>query len=313
MAYNPGIEPNNNAALGAVVGGFQQLGAGISDEIKKRKQLEEQNAFNQMAFQTLKQAKGPDGQLLLSEDEQQKFLSGNINAQNGIVTAAGARLMQTFQNRQQQDQMEKARMESQLTQNMLAKSNQPITITGPDGQPYQAGVYGPRGEPHFLPSAGRFSQPAFKPAPEVLNQMKDAGYTFAPTSDKGGRWINTTGNKPDLGPDGNPIISPDGTSFISGGKVRPLTQSMIDQREKYQQKLEDAKKAAGPHWYDNFIPDALKSKPTPSPAPSAQPASGPAAPTLSSTPVRVNTVEEANALPSGTMFLTPDGRLKKKP
>ncbi len=36
-------------------------------------------------------------------------------------------------------------------------------------------------------------------------------------------------------------------------------------------------------------------------------------PTLSKTPVQVKSVKEANALPSGTVFMTPDGRLKRKP
>lgn len=35
--------------------------------------------------------------------------------------------------------------------------------------------------------------------------------------------------------------------------------------------------------------------------------------TTDKTPIQVKSVEEANALPSGTLFLTPDGRLKRKP
>lgn len=37
------------------------------------------------------------------------------------------------------------------------------------------------------------------------------------------------------------------------------------------------------------------------------------APTLPSTPVQVKTIDEANALPAGTVFLDPNGKLKRKP
>lgn len=301
MSYSPGAQFDPNLIFQGIAGAGASIGAGISDEQKKRKQLEEQNAFNQTAFQTLSNAKGADGQPLLSEEEKQSFLKGNINAQNGIITGAGARLMQVFQQKQHQDQFAKSALENQLQRKMLEKSNQPIMMTAPNGQSYQAGMYDPRGTPHFLPYGGAANQ--FMPPEETMNAMKSAGYTYAPTSRGAGRWINTDGNKPDLGPDGNPIISPDGTTFISGGKVKPLTQPMIDQRKEYLQKIEDAKKAVGPHWYDSLIPDALKSKPTQTTT---------SATTLD-TPVKVNTVEEANALPSGTIFVTPDGRVKKKP
>lgn len=49
------------------------------------------------------------------------------------------------------------------------------------------------------------------------------------------------------------------------------------------------------------------------PAPDASPPPTGSAPTLKDSPVQVQSVEEANALPAGTYFLTPDGRLKRKP
>lgn len=223
-------------------------------------------------------------------EEQQQFLKGNINQQNGIVTAAGARLMQNFQLAKQQQDMQAASMFSK-----------PIWMTGQDNKQFQAGIYGPGGQPHFLPSTGFQQQSqSFMPAPEVVQSMKEAGYTFAPTSGKAGRWINTDGSKPDLDEQGNPKFSPDGTAYISGGKIKPLTQPMADARKEWLQKQEDAKKAAGPHWYDQFVPDSLKSQPAPSATPAATPAQ-------TNAPVKVQTPAEAQGLAPGTRYVAPDG------
>lgn len=271
IAYAPGTQFDPGLIFQGIAGAGASLGAGIADEQKKRKQLEEQNAFNQTAFQTLSNAKGADGQPLLSEEEKQGFLKGNINAQNGIITGAGARLMQVFQQKQHQDQFAKSALETQLQQKMLEKSNQPIMMTGPNGQQYQAGMYDPRGTPHFLPYGGAANQ--FMPPEETMNAMKSAGYTYAPTSRGAGRWINTDGNKPDLDANGNPQFTQDGTAYVSGGKVKPLTQPMADARKDWLQKQEDLKK--GPSILSAEYWTGKKTE-----APAATP---PAAPTIPST------------------------------
>lgn len=222
--------------LQGLAGGGENIANGITDMIKKQKQSDAEMAGSMIHFNTLRQAG------LLSPEEITDFNNGNSNKRNAIVMAAVPRLAEKFQTDKERQQAEQHRLNREL-QLQIANMHY-----GPDGS----------------------SQSMFKPDDATSQAMQAAGYTFAPTSNKAGRWINTQGNKPDLDENGNPVFSPDGSAYLSGGKVRPLTPTMDAARKDWLKKQEDAKAAAGPHWYDRFIPDALKSKAAPTPTPSIE-------------------------------------------
>lgn len=316
MGYAPGTQFDPSLIFKGISGAGESIGGGISDLIKKRKHEEEQNAFNQTAFQTLATAKGPDGQPILTEEEKQRFTSGNLNVRNGIVAAGGARAINVFQTAKEKQALELANMHKQLLGAQTAVAQKSLEDNPYAQQPVwdnngnQVGVFDDKGTPHYFPYGGLGPGGAqFQPPEDVTKTMKEAGYTFAPTSGRAGRWVNTTGNKPDLDESGNPMFTPDGSAYVSGGKVKPLTQTMIDQRKAWQQKQEDLKK--GPSIFSSEYWTGSKPSPAPQSSPSVPPAASGTAPVTP--PVQVKTIAEANALPSGTLFLTPDGKLKRKP
>ncbi|MDQ6933510.1 MAG: hypothetical protein M3160_10100 [Candidatus Eremiobacteraeota bacterium] len=97
------------------------------------------------------------------------------------------------------------------------------------GKQIQVGFWDSKGTPHYFPGgrAGGAAASPFTPTPDTVKTMTDAGFTYAATSNKSGRWINTKGFA-DLDTNGNPIYSNDGTMVQSGGKMRPVTQAMLD-------------------------------------------------------------------------------------
>lgn len=91
--------------------GFGQgLSQGIADLRKKREHEEEQMAYNQTAYQTLVDSG------VLTEEERQKFTSGNLNAKNGIVAAGGARLIQKLRTEKEQEARDIQRQALQMRQ-----------------------------------------------------------------------------------------------------------------------------------------------------------------------------------------------------
>lgn len=108
MPYNPQEQFDHRLIFNGIAGGGQNLGEGIADLQKKRKEAEAQAAGAMVQFQTLKQAK------LLTPEEETNFLNGNANKKNAIVTSATPRLMQFLQTQKEKQAAEEAKLERQL-------------------------------------------------------------------------------------------------------------------------------------------------------------------------------------------------------
>ncbi|MEP7016008.1 MAG: hypothetical protein ABI925_11250 [Verrucomicrobiota bacterium] len=120
---------------------------------------------------------------------------------------------------------------------------------------------------------------------------------------------------PELDENGNPIYTQDGTMYkAKGGVLRPVTDSMRTARDYWlsnkkavddaQKRIKEAEQQKGfsplhpTTWFGNSQPTA---SPTP-PPPTAIPA------VSATTAVKVSTTAEAQALPPGTRYQTPDGK-----
>src|SRR5205814_268343 len=75
------------------------IGQGISGYIQKHDQLQEQDASNQMLFNTANNYTDLNGKPkpLLSEEERQQFLTGNAHQRNGIGAQIAGRIAQQWQ------------------------------------------------------------------------------------------------------------------------------------------------------------------------------------------------------------------------
>jgi hypothetical protein len=148
MPYNPQENFDHRQIGAGIVGAGNNIGDAIAKERQKRELLEQQNAFNQFTFNTLKNAKGPDGRPLLSEEEQQQFLKGNINAQNGIITAGGARMMQAMQTQKERERIA-LREQELMMRAALASQSGPQYVETPMGRmtAAQAAAYQQKHDP----------------------------------------------------------------------------------------------------------------------------------------------------------------------
>lgn len=231
MPYDPKTQFDPGLILEGIGGLGKGIGAGLADMRKRREEAEAQMAGSLFGFNTLKTAG------LLSDDEERKFHEGNANQRNAIVMAATPRLV----NAMQEKRLAKENYVSPYAQ-------QPVWMNDPQsGESYQAGVYDERGTPHFSPYGGsaRGAQ-TFTPDDATATGLKDAGYTWAQTSTRSGRWINTDASKPDLDASGNPAFTPDGTGYISRGQVKPITDAMRSQRMLYQSQQPQGGPSASP-------------------------------------------------------------------
>jgi hypothetical protein len=282
-------DPQTQFQPGLISQGFQGLGQGVSDMIKKQKDAEAQMAGAQIHFDLLKKSG------LMSPEEITQFNTGNANQRNAIVTAAAPRLLQKFQDASlahEQSQTDLLKQQIAASQDAMKDSpyaNQPIWMTHPQtGEAYQAGVYDEKGTPHFVPYGGMGAQQMFTPDDVTRKAFADRGYIWKQTSAKAGNYVNLDAGKPDLDANGNPMFTPDGTAYVNKGQVKPLTPEMTDARKAWAKKQQAAQDAAGPHWTDRFtVPPDVLSQTDPSAqatAPAATPAP-PAAGGVGSAPV----------------------------
>lgn len=174
----------------------------------------------------------------------------------------------------------------------------------------------------------------FTPTADVLDRGHAVGKDWLPNSAKSGQWVDMP-DAPDLGADGNPVYSKDGTMYRSGGQMKPVTAPML-QAHIYAEADRKAKEIANSKPPDSgwsvFKPSTWLSgkKDATTTAAAATPATGatPPLPTdpgmtagatplmpdtqkpvLKGAPVKVNTPQEASALPAGTRYQTPDGKI----
>jgi hypothetical protein len=270
MPYNPTIIPSQG--LGPGINAISGL---VEDWQKKQQEEQRLMGYNDAIIQHAHAA----GRI--SQEELNKYQSAKtVTQKTGIAAGYAANLHDDLQQQklEQQKQMDFAQLANAIE---VAKIHA-AARGGAGGVPFEPKVY-PLTDPGTGQTFSVFSrgphqvdltpgsQPGgigaapFKPDEATMQAMGEAGYTFAPQSNKAGHWINTAGNKPDLDENGNPKFTPDGSAYIAGGKVKPLTPEMRNARDAYneQQKQAGNPPATKPGWFDSWFGGGSKAQPAP--------------------------------------------------
>jgi hypothetical protein len=144
VSYNPQIQyVGDHYAFQGITNAGNSLATAIDEMQKRSAHLQEQDSGNQVTFNTLSNATDMQGNPLLSEDEKQKFLSGNSNQRNGIVTAGISRLAQVFQQQSALSQQSLTDAKRREIEDVIANAGKPQFMTLPDGTVVQGKAYVP--------------------------------------------------------------------------------------------------------------------------------------------------------------------------
>lgn len=149
-----------------------------------------------------------------------------------------------------------------------AFANTPIWADDGTGKQIQVGIHDEKGEPHMFPygRAGAGPNTQFSPPPDITKLLNSKGLIFSPTSRNAGRWINTKGAEVDVGPDGNPILTTDGSMYKQGGEYKSITKEMVRAREDYKASQQPTP-TPKPSFFDRFGGSAPLATPVPTVTP----------------------------------------------